>query len=45
MADALNPANINALPFAGSLLALWEAGSAYRLDKGAAGNRRTRRMG
>jgi all-trans-8'-apo-beta-carotenal 15,15'-oxygenase len=33
MADALNPANINALPFAGSLLALWEAGSAYRLDQ------------
>ena len=32
-ADALNPANINALPFAGSLLALWEAGSAYRLDQ------------
>lgn len=33
-ADAMNPANINALPFAGSLLALWEAGSAYRLDPG-----------
>jgi carotenoid cleavage dioxygenase len=33
MADAMNPANINALPFAGSLLALWEAGSAYRLDQ------------
>ncbi|UEM20571.1 carotenoid oxygenase family protein [Skermanella mucosa] len=33
-ADDMNPANINALPFAGSLLALWEAGSAYRLDPG-----------
>jgi all-trans-8'-apo-beta-carotenal 15,15'-oxygenase len=32
-ADAQNPANINALPFGGSLLALWEAGSAYRLDQ------------
>lgn len=31
-ADAMNPANINALPLAGSLLALWEAGSAYDLD-------------
>lgn len=30
--DALNPANISVLPLAGSLLALWEAGSAYDLD-------------
>lgn len=30
--DAMNPANINALPLAGSLFALWEAGSAYELD-------------
>lgn len=34
-ADALelaNAANINVLPFEGDLLALWEAGPAYRLD-------------
>ncbi|WP_029008592.1 carotenoid oxygenase family protein [Azospirillum halopraeferens] len=30
--DAMNPANISVLPLAGSLLALWEAGSAYDLD-------------
>ncbi|HYD30203.1 MAG TPA: carotenoid oxygenase family protein [Azospirillaceae bacterium] len=32
MPDTINPANINALPHAGKLLALWEAGSAYELD-------------
>ena len=30
--DDLNPANISVLHFAGELLALWEAGSAHRLD-------------
>lgn len=30
--DNVNPANISVLHFAGDLLALWEAGSAYRLD-------------
>ena len=30
--DQVNSANINVLPFGGELLALWEAGSAYRLD-------------
>ncbi len=30
--DAINPANINVLPFADRLLALWEAGSAWELD-------------
>lgn len=30
--DSVNVANINALPFAGEVLALWEPGSAYRLD-------------
>jgi len=30
--DKVNVANINALPFAGEVLALWEPGSAYRLD-------------
>jgi carotenoid cleavage dioxygenase len=30
--DDVNPANISVLHFAGDLLALWEAGSAYRLD-------------
>lgn len=29
--DAMNVANINVLPFAGELLALWEGGSAYQL--------------
>ena len=31
-ADAANPANISVLHFGGELLALWEPGSAYRLD-------------
>jgi len=31
-ADSLNVANTSVLPFAGELLALWEGGSAYRLD-------------
>ncbi|WP_028601421.1 carotenoid oxygenase family protein [Ottowia thiooxydans] len=30
--DSMNTANINLLPIAGDLLALWEAGSATRLD-------------
>ena len=30
--DQANSANINVLPFGAELLALWEAGSAYRLD-------------
>lgn len=30
--DDVNPANISVLHFAGDLLALWEAGSPYRLD-------------
>ena len=30
--DAINPANINVVAHGGELLALWEAGSAYRLD-------------
>lgn len=30
--DKANPANISVLHFGGELLALWEAGSAYRLD-------------
>lgn len=30
--DDLNPANISVLDFAGDLLALWEAGSPYRVD-------------
>src|SRR5215831_221818 len=30
--DDVNPANINVLAFGGELLALWEAGSAYRVD-------------
>ena len=30
--DDVNPANINVVHFGGELLALWEAGSAYRLD-------------
>ena len=30
--DSLNVANTSVLPFAGELLALWEGGSAYRLD-------------
>ena len=30
--DDVNPANISVLHFAGELLALWEAGSPYRLD-------------
>ena len=30
--DLANPANISVLHFAGELLALWEPGSAYRLD-------------
>ena len=30
--DNVNPANISVLHFAGDLLALWEAGSPYRLD-------------
>jgi carotenoid cleavage dioxygenase len=31
--DDANAANINVVEFAGELLALWEAGSAYRLDR------------
>ena len=30
--DEANPANISVVPFGGELLALWEAGSAHRLD-------------
>ena len=31
-ADDLNPANISVLPVGGEILALWEAGSAHRID-------------
>ncbi len=40
--DLANPANISVLHFAGELLALWEPGSAYRVDPGSLETRGTK---